>query len=141
VAAPATLCSFTCMLQLSSKVPARAAAPVARAALRALQSTRCPVAVLRLACTAVALRDSATFAEVYDVLPPSVKATVDKARAYRRGVAGIRALKELKPSMWAADSAALSISVLRQDAAGKMRVGMFDLLALTAMADHLPKSE
>lgn len=89
---------------------------------------------------AALLRADASIEDVCRLLGPRALEAVNAARAHRKRLADIRVLTELKAVMPAADAATLGIKVLRQDAAGNLAVGMFDVPALAAAIAQPPKS-
>lgn len=86
------------------------------------------------------LRDNATANEVYALLGPRARATVDAAREHRSRLTSVRVLRELRPRMTAASATALGIDVLRADGNGDMTVGMFQVPQINPKVIELPKS-
>ena len=86
------------------------------------------------------LAAATTVDEVYANLADGARAAVDAARAHRKRITEIPALKELEQVMSAARARELGITVLRE-VDERMVVGMFDLPPLDPHIVEPPKSE
>ena len=122
------------LYKAASSVRALVRVPLSRPCLALSRNTA------RLSSHAGILRTGATADEVYALLGPQARATVDAARAHRKRLAGNRALKALMAVMPTADAEALGIKVLRTDDLGNMAVGMFEVPALNDAIAEPPKS-
>jgi len=102
---------------------------------------RSPAVFAAPLCAAALLREDATDEEVWAEMAPVARAAVTAARAQRNSLAAVRALMELRPVLPATTARELGITVLREDEAGNMAVGMFDVPALNQDITKPPKSE
>ena len=72
---------------------------------------------------------------------PLARRTVEAAAALRADVSKLEILKQLRVGMTAAEARAAGVTVLREDAAGIMTVGMFTIPRLDSSVVNPPKSE
>jgi len=90
---------------------------------------------------AILLSATANIKDVMAEVQPLARQTVEAAAALRADVSKLKILKKLRVGMTAAEARAAGVTVLREDDAGIMTVGTFEIPRLDGSVVTPPKSE